>query len=99
MGFASFLGHILQHRKDFARVRSAEKGLSRFARLASAAASIALPPVLFLVIGARVVRSGSYVPQFIASMPVVVVGLAARCAGEFLGYLESARRPKRNAAP
>ncbi len=82
-----FLTHTVTHRRHFASVlcRFGRMGLLR--RVVGAAARLALPPALVVVIAARVVRAGVYRRRLVAALPVVALGAVARAWGEMLGLL------------
>jgi len=87
-----FLRHVVEHRRAFAAVTAQEKHFSTAKRGAAALGTAFLPFLLFPVIAWRVVRSRVYVRQFVASSPVVFLGVLARAWGEFLGYTNGRTR-------
>lgn len=88
----SFLSHIYYHRRDFSRVMLKENKISGLQRTALAFLTPLLPPAMFFIIFFRVLRSGSFIPEFIRSSPMVFLGLIARAFGEFKGLLGTRKR-------
>ena len=88
-GLGFFLSHTYEHRKAFARVKCREKRLSAVRRIME----IALLPITpLLLMGAtllRLYRCREYLPRFVLTMPVLILGYCARCCGELAGYLTS----------
>jgi len=87
MSLASYLRHVVHHRRDFARVLCRCKGLSTTARLLRAALSMVLPLPLLGVTASRVIRSRANLGRFCAALPVILAGALARAAGELAGFV------------
>lgn len=82
----SLLSHIFSHRRQFARMMVREKKPSNLQKFFLYLGAPLLPPVLFLVVFLRVMKSGVFRKAFFCSCPLVFAGLAARALGEFAGY-------------
>lgn len=86
-GFRGFLGHMVEHRHGYARVKCREQRLSAAGRLREMAI---LPIAPLLLMGATLVRlrvCWRLLPWFLAASPLVLLGYGARSWGEFTGYL------------
>lgn len=86
-GLRHFLGHTVEHRRGYARVKCLERRLSGAGRLKEMAL---LPITPFLLLGATLLRlhvCWRYLPRFVAASPLVLLGYMARSWGEFTGYL------------
>lgn len=86
-GLRRFLGHTVEHRRCYARVKCLERRLSGAGRLREMAV---LPITPFLLLGATLLRlrvCWRYLPRFVAASPLVLAGYVARSWGEFTGYL------------
>jgi len=83
----SFLSHVFEHRKHFARVKCQEKRLSVMRRLMEI---VLLPITPMLLMGAtllRLRRCWRYFPYFVLSAPLLFTAYCVRCCGELTGYL------------
>lgn len=87
MPLGRFLGHTVDHRRQYAQVLCRERRLGRGARLMRALARAVLPPALLAVVTARVLRAGVHRRRFIAALPIVATGAVARAWGEARGFL------------
>ncbi|MES4792760.1 MAG: hypothetical protein C4321_07000 [Chloroflexota bacterium] len=81
------------HRRCFAWVRVAEKGLSPAQRMLFAAGTPMLPALLFGRCIQRVFRNRVYRREFLLCAPVLLLGLICWSWGEFLGYLSAPGAP------
>ena len=82
-----FLSHTLEHRRDYARVKSRERHLTWTQRVLEAAI---LPITPFLLMGAallRLRRCPRYLPYYLFCSPLLFLGYCARSWGELIGYL------------
>ncbi|HNV03443.1 MAG TPA: glycosyltransferase [Vicinamibacterales bacterium] len=86
-GLGRFLGHIVEHRRGYARVLCREKQLSAAVRLGRALASPVTPVLMLGVTLWRLRRCPRYLLWAVAASPLVLLGYAARSWGEFRGYL------------
>jgi GT2 family glycosyltransferase len=84
-----YLSHVAYHRRCYARVRRRETGLGLAGRLAHVVLIPALPFLLLMVIGTRVIISCRFFREFLGCLPLLFAGLCARACGEFLGFLIS----------
>lgn len=81
-----FLRHELGHGRSFGRMRVRSQGFSRWRRALYVAGGPLIPlRRLSKVIGNNL-RNTVYLRQFLAALPLVVLGVATWCAGEVLGY-------------
>ena len=74
--------------RSYAGNRVRDKGLG--ARLAYAAATVALPAVLLLRIAQRVVARPAYRATFVAGLPLLLVFVTSWAVGEIVGYVAGA---------
>ena len=91
-GLGSFLKHEVHHGRNFGRVRSTEQPWPAWKKAAFAAATPALPALLFARTFRDAMRRRSYRRLFARSAPVVLAGQVAWSYGELLGYLSGLRR-------
>lgn len=94
-----FLTHEVQHGRNFGRVRSIEQGLPTWKKAALAAATPALPLLLFARTLAHAVKRRRYRRRFLRAAPVLLAGQAAWSYGEMLGYLSSLRSAPQSRTP
>ncbi len=81
-----FLRHITTHRRDFASLVAREKTFSIPKRFVAAMVSTFLPLLLIPVVTWRVARSEHLLRLFLMVFPLVLLGVLARCWGEFQGF-------------
>jgi GT2 family glycosyltransferase len=84
-----FLGHELYHGRSFARVRTRAQHFPAVKRWLYAVAFPLIAVKKFLEICGNVLGKRVYLRSFMASLPLLVLGIAAWCAGEAIGYLET----------
>lgn len=84
-----FLGHEVYHGRSFARVRTKAQRFSAIKRWLYALAFPLIAIKKLLEICWRVLGRRVYLKSFLASLPLVALGVAAWCAGEAIGYLET----------
>lgn len=84
-----YLSHVVFHRRCYARVKLKETGLGMAGRLAHVMLTPALPFLLLMAIGTRVIISRRFFHEFLGCLPLLFAGLCARACGEFLGFLIS----------
>lgn len=82
--FGEYFGQRFLYARSFAGMRVAGSGAAR--RLGYAAASLALPPLLFSRIVSRVLSAGMHRRQLLVSLPLLFLFVTAWAAGEFVGY-------------
>jgi glycosyltransferase involved in cell wall biosynthesis len=80
------LNHEVQHGRAFARVRVAERRMTRVAALARAATAPLLPVLLFIRALRNVAASPGALREFLAAAPLVFLAIAAWSYGEMTGY-------------
>jgi GT2 family glycosyltransferase len=83
----AFLRHERAHGRFFARVRSAGQGFSAARRIIYAGLCWLIPFVLFAKLVRRHQRNRVYLVDFLASSPLVLLGLTAWALGEGAGYV------------
>ena len=83
-----FLSKQVMHGRAFARMRSEERALSAWGRLALAAGCLILPAILLVRIVRRIVPAG-LTHRALPALPVMLLGLAAWSWGEARGYANS----------
>ncbi|MFH1965837.1 MAG: glycosyltransferase [Acidobacteriota bacterium] len=83
-----FLKHEIFHGRSFARVRIRARRFSRRRRFVYALGIPLVAGKLLLEIGMANLINRHYLKYFIRTMPLVSLGVACWCAGEFIGYLE-----------
>lgn len=81
-----FLAHQPRHGKAFAQLRVKAEDFSSARRLLYVVGSPLLPFLLWFRVAKRVFTTKSYMKQFIASTPLIFLGLVAWSIGELLGY-------------
>jgi hypothetical protein len=80
-----FLAERFHYSRSFAGMRVADAPISR--RLAWAAASFALPPLLIARLTRNVVRRRQFMKEYAMAFPLVVLFSVMWAIGEFVGYL------------
>jgi GT2 family glycosyltransferase len=88
-----FLQHVYHHRYAYARVRCQSWEFTPARRLGELALLPVTPFLLFGIVLWRLRRCWSYVPWFLVSSPLILLGYLARCCGECAGYLDSKDTP------
>ena len=88
--FGAFLRHEFHHGMDCARMRIGSQNFSRLRRWFYAVCFALIPVKLLAFIAARNVRHRTYLRQFAAALPLVVLGLYAWSLGELVAYLPGA---------
>jgi hypothetical protein len=83
--FGEYMALRYQFSRSFAGVRLLDAPRSR--RLAFAAGSLLLPPVLFLRTVSRIRSKGRHQRELLRSLPFIAVFVVAWAAGELVGYL------------
>ena len=83
-----FLAKQVMHGRAFAQMRSEERALSGWRRLALAIGCLLLPAVLLARIARRIVPAG-LTRHALGALPVVLLGLTAWSWGEARGYASS----------
>lgn len=82
-----FADHSMRHGRNFGTVRSREQNWPQAKRWLHVITAPLLPLLLFARTARDVFRSGRYLRQFIASVPIVLLGQIAWAWGEMQGYL------------
>lgn len=94
----TYLRHEFGHGKDCCRMRIRSERFSSLRRWACAVACPLIPWKIFLMIGARNLRNRTCLPRFLAVSPLVALGLAFWCCGEFVAFLRPEYAPDRRQA-
>jgi len=82
-----FLKHEYAHGRDFGRVRARYWRWPVWKKALYVALAFVIPWKLLAQIVLRVARSRSYLPRFVVSLPVLIMGLCAWVLGECSGYV------------
>jgi glycosyltransferase involved in cell wall biosynthesis len=90
-----FLKHEYAHGRDFGRVRARHWRWPSWKKALYVALAFVIPWKLLAQIAGRCVRNGAYLLQFLASLPLLILGLHAWVLGECSGYLCGARQERR----
>jgi glycosyltransferase involved in cell wall biosynthesis len=83
--FPYFLSQRYHYARAYAGIRMRNAGLAR--KLVFSACCVFLPPMLFLRIGARILRKRRHLMRFLAVQPLLWIFLTSWAVGEFVGYL------------
>lgn len=83
-----FLSKQVMHGRAFARMRTEERALGAWSRLALVAGCLILPAILLVRIARRIVPAG-LTHRALPALPVMLLGLAAWSWGEARGYASS----------
>jgi len=83
-----FLVHEFDHGRSFGRVHQSVKGFSFWTRAAKAA-GVPLGILRKLAtITTNIMRNRTYLPQFVAALPLLILGVVFWCVGQGAGYAE-----------
>lgn len=83
-----FLRHEFNHGRDCARMRIASQKFSRPRRWLYAACFALIPLKLFAVIAERNFRYRAQLPNFLKTVPLLMIGLCAWVLGELAAYIQ-----------
>ncbi len=84
-GFRYFLSQRYLYSRYYTGTLLSQTSLAR--RLVRSAASLALPPLLMTRIASRVMQKGRFLREFVLSLPLLAVFMAAWSVGEAVGCL------------
>jgi len=89
-GILEFLTHVAEHRRFFARVVRSQFQIDGWRRWLLVIPSPLYPFLLYVLTAMRVARYPSYLPPFLLSSPLVLLGCCARAWGEVTGLVGAA---------
>ena len=87
-----FADHSMRHGRNFGTVRSREQNWSTAKRWLHVLTAPLLPALLFARTARDVTRTKRYLPRFLATAPIILLGQIAWSWGELQGYLPTRRR-------
>jgi glycosyltransferase involved in cell wall biosynthesis len=85
--FSRFISHEYHHGKNFALVRVASQNFSKVRKSIYVIFFSLIPLILFLRIGLRNIKNRIYLPAFLKTLPLLILGLIAWSLGECVGYI------------
>ncbi|WP_013325567.1 glycosyltransferase [Gloeothece verrucosa] len=84
--FGDLIKRKFKHGQNFAQLRVLEKNFSPIKQIIYAGGSFLLPFLITYRRSKDVIKSGTYIYQFILTLPVTLVGILCWSLGEFFGY-------------
>jgi GT2 family glycosyltransferase len=83
-----FLGHEFDHGRSFGRVHRSAKGFSFWTRSVKMAGVPLGILRMLAAITANIMKNRTYLPQFVAALPLLMLGVVFWSVGQGVGYVE-----------